>query len=320
MRFVKHTAAKQVPSTRCWSSACDDTSIATVPTPASRIRASSCLQVGRLGRRVLRRRAASSPIARADRPDHTRLARPRPRAIDSSRYVVVVLPFVPVTPSTRSARDGSPSKNAAAQRAERGAHRRRRAPAATSTATHRSTRHATAPARTAPARSRARRRWRPGCSRTARRATVAVVVHDRSHVDAPIASDLERRSLERCVDRKPEPGSDRGARGRRGGRATARAPLVARGTGWREATVRRNGRFRPAAASSTRLVDVRVRGRGRGPCRRGLRWRWAAIARSKCGAVRHRARRRARIGGAPLRVLRVGRSVGATGTASARTA
>ena len=41
MRLVKHTAANCTPSTRCWCSACDDTSIATVAAPASRMRASS---------------------------------------------------------------------------------------------------------------------------------------------------------------------------------------------------------------------------------------------------------------------------------------
>ena len=40
MEVVKQVAAKLVASTRCWSSACDETSIATVSTPSSRIAAS----------------------------------------------------------------------------------------------------------------------------------------------------------------------------------------------------------------------------------------------------------------------------------------
>ena len=69
MRFVNATAANRVPSTRCWSSACDDTSIATVcDRPVAHPREQR-LQVGRLGRGVLQRHDRAVD-ARLDRADH----------------------------------------------------------------------------------------------------------------------------------------------------------------------------------------------------------------------------------------------------------
>ena len=71
------------------------------------------LQVDRLGRRVRRRAhlAADDPLDGADEPWLSAL---RPSRTDRSRNVVVVFPFVPVTPTTSSARVGSPKKASAA--------------------------------------------------------------------------------------------------------------------------------------------------------------------------------------------------------------
>ena len=78
------------------------------------------LQVDRLGRRVRRgaRHAADDPFDRADQP---RSCRPSASRIERRRNVVVVLPFVPVTPATASRSVGAPKK-ASARDGHRRAH------------------------------------------------------------------------------------------------------------------------------------------------------------------------------------------------------
>ncbi len=142
---MKHATAKRVPSTRCWSSACDDTSMATVRTPASRMRASrGCSSVAS---GVVWGTGSDMPSMRAPVVPMMPERSPAAAAIRSSRYVVVVFPFVPVTPSTRIARAGSPWN-----RAQSGPSTLRTEPTracGTSTSSQRSTRHAVAPAATA---------------------------------------------------------------------------------------------------------------------------------------------------------------------------
>ena len=88
------------------ASACEDTSIATPPTPAATISASSAWSSSASG--------VVWPAGRASSPSTywivpmTPVARPRARRSASTRYEVVVLPFVPVMPTTVSARDGWP--------------------------------------------------------------------------------------------------------------------------------------------------------------------------------------------------------------------
>ena len=94
-RFVKPTAANDVASTRCSASPCDDTSMATTCVPASRISASICW------------RSVASGVVRAPvRVPMTPVGVPWCSRIAWIMRTVVVLPFVPVTPTTRIARDG----------------------------------------------------------------------------------------------------------------------------------------------------------------------------------------------------------------------
>ena len=106
VRFVKIATSKSIPSTRQSASACDDTSIATPRTPFSRMRASiasSSIASGVVCPAVI----ASSPIRYWIVPI-TPVSPPRARNNASTRYDVVVLPFVPVIPTTASDRDGCP--------------------------------------------------------------------------------------------------------------------------------------------------------------------------------------------------------------------
>jgi hypothetical protein len=133
---VNTATEKWVASTRCCASACDDTSIATASLPSSTMAASPACSSGASG---VVRAPVSVPMSPVDQPWASRIER--------SRWVVVVLPFVPVTPTTRSSRDGWPWKAAA-----NGAMAARTDATCTwvaSTGTGRSTSRAAAPAVTA---------------------------------------------------------------------------------------------------------------------------------------------------------------------------
>ena len=150
VRLVKHTAANRVPSTRCSASACELTSIVTVsaprPTSSASVRCSSGASgvVNGIGTTSSRNRTPSVPIT-AGFP-------PAARRIPASRNVVVVFPFVPVTPATGMRREGSPWMRAASgpieprTEATRAWGTRRARPATVC-----STSRAAAPASTAPA-------------------------------------------------------------------------------------------------------------------------------------------------------------------------
>ena len=106
MRFVNTRQAKWIPATRPSSSACEDTSIAQARSPASSI-----------ARKVACRSIASGVVrsTSSSRPPTTRLTVPssphgRPAASIRwrTRNAVVVLPLVPVMPTTSSSAVGSP--------------------------------------------------------------------------------------------------------------------------------------------------------------------------------------------------------------------
>ena len=101
-RFVNTAASNVVPSTRCSASACDDTSITTERSPSSSIVASRAWSSG-----------ASGVVNAPESVPITPVGSPAARRIDATSALVVVLPFVPVMPTTRSAADGSPCTAAA---------------------------------------------------------------------------------------------------------------------------------------------------------------------------------------------------------------
>ncbi len=111
-RLVNAATANRVPATRPSASAWLDTSIATWLTPASTITAKMACRSGAsgvvnaLGSR--RRRAWSGPSIRVPTVPSSPLVAPAAISPVSSRCATVVLPLVPVTPSTDSRAVGSP--------------------------------------------------------------------------------------------------------------------------------------------------------------------------------------------------------------------
>ncbi len=99
-----------MPSTRCWCSPCDDTSMATASTLRSAIRASKRCRSGASG--VVIGSVSGSPSIRTPVVPITPGTWPLRRSTDSSRYVIVVFPLVPVTPTMAIRSPGRP-KNAA---------------------------------------------------------------------------------------------------------------------------------------------------------------------------------------------------------------
>ena len=110
LRLVNAATAKRTPSARRSSSAWEETSIAHAAVARVEHRAERRLQVDRL-----RRRAHGGPLLPADDRRHAaraaRTAARRPPAAARTRYVVVVLPLVPVIPTTASSAVGSPWKS-----------------------------------------------------------------------------------------------------------------------------------------------------------------------------------------------------------------
>ncbi len=101
-RLVNTATAKRVASTRCMARACDDTSIETARRPSSRNAASRSWSSG-----------ASGVVWDPESVPMTPVGQPAASSTAASRWVTVVLPFVPVTPTTARLAEGSP-KNAAA--------------------------------------------------------------------------------------------------------------------------------------------------------------------------------------------------------------
>ena len=114
MRLVKTAAANRVPSTRLSARACDDTSIAHAPQPASSISRSICCTSGASG--VVRAASRTSPPMRYCTVPIRPQRMPAASTAACTRYDVVVLPFVPVMPTTRIRRLGWPKKCVGQQR------------------------------------------------------------------------------------------------------------------------------------------------------------------------------------------------------------
>src|SRR5438132_181329 len=106
VRFVNTATSNASPSARASASACEDTSIATPRTPRSRMCASIACRSSASGVVWLAGRV-SSPSTYWIVPI-TPVARPCARSSASIRYEVVVLPLVPVMPTSASWRDGWP--------------------------------------------------------------------------------------------------------------------------------------------------------------------------------------------------------------------
>ena len=97
LRLVKATTSNTMASTRCWVMAWDDTSMATAARPASR---NSARRRWRSGDSGVVRSPASVPITPVATPAWSRTA--------WTRWVTVVFPLVPVTPTMRRSRQGWP--------------------------------------------------------------------------------------------------------------------------------------------------------------------------------------------------------------------
>ena len=122
--------------------------------------------------------------------------RPAASSAATARNEVVVLPSVPVIPTTARSRLGSPYHHAAARGQRGAACRRRRAAAGRRPATGRSTSAAAARPRRPPRRSRGRRRGARGRPRTAsRRRTVARIVGDAADGDVGQAGRPDRPAV-----------------------------------------------------------------------------------------------------------------------------
>ena len=138
-------ASNRTPPTLPRSSACDETSMATAVTPVSRIRASRRTRSGASG--VVRASATGSPPTCAPTVPIAPVRWPAVRNTASRRCTMVVLPFVPVTPTTVSEPDGS--SNTTADIGPIASRTERTRIWGTSRSSHRSTTRATAPPRIA---------------------------------------------------------------------------------------------------------------------------------------------------------------------------
>ena len=102
--MVNAVTANAVFHVRRRSSACELTSMATTSQRASRMRANRCCRSGDSGV-VCSVFSCTSPM-RVPTVPMTPVRLPQTRAMCSTRYVVVVLPFVPVMPTSENACDG----------------------------------------------------------------------------------------------------------------------------------------------------------------------------------------------------------------------
>ncbi len=118
-RLRKAATAKRVPSTRPSRRAWLETSAATARAPSDRMTASSAWKSGASG--VVSRLASGRPATRLPVVPISPATWPQPSSAASTRYEVVVLPEVPVIPTTSRSADGSPATTAdTAPRIERG--------------------------------------------------------------------------------------------------------------------------------------------------------------------------------------------------------
>ena len=106
VRFVKTRQAKRIPSARPSSSACEDTSMATATSPPSAIRRKVSWRSIASG--VVRSTSSSTPPTTRFTVPSSPVWRPAASSRWRTRKAVVVLPFVPVIPTTSSWAVGSP--------------------------------------------------------------------------------------------------------------------------------------------------------------------------------------------------------------------
>src|SRR5215213_759386 len=106
LKFVKAATSYTAPSTRCCASAWLETSIEHTSTPRSRMAASRPCSSGASG--VVRTLGTRWSATRISTVPTRPVVRPAARRTASRRYVVVVLPFVPVTPISCRSRAGEP--------------------------------------------------------------------------------------------------------------------------------------------------------------------------------------------------------------------
>ena len=106
LRFVKTEAAQWMPSARRSSSACEEISIAHATSPASSI--SRNVRWRSIASGVVRSTGRASPPTIDATVPSSPLCIPAASSIARTSQAVVVLPLVPVTPTTRSSAVGSP--------------------------------------------------------------------------------------------------------------------------------------------------------------------------------------------------------------------
>ena len=105
VRLVNAPTAKRIPSTRLRLSACEETSIAQARSPASAIRLNVCCRSIASG--VVRSTCSSTPPTTRFTVPRSPVWTPVRSRMWRIRNAVVVLPFVPVIPITRTSAVGS---------------------------------------------------------------------------------------------------------------------------------------------------------------------------------------------------------------------
>ncbi len=103
---MKTATSNEVPATRPSASAWLETSIAAAVTLRSAMTAKAACRSVASG--VVSLLGSTVPAILVSTPPTSPVTCPAIRSPDSIRYVVVVLPLVPVTPISSSLRDGSP--------------------------------------------------------------------------------------------------------------------------------------------------------------------------------------------------------------------
>ncbi len=147
VRLVKSAASKWIESQRCSAKACEDTSIAQATSPAASIRLNVACRSIASG--VVRSTSSTAPPTTCRTVPISPHWNPAASSTSRIRNAVVVFPFVPVTPTTRSSAVGSPQNRAA--RGAIAARASATTTCATSKSSSRSTTSPTAPASTAAA-------------------------------------------------------------------------------------------------------------------------------------------------------------------------
>ena len=106
VRLVNSATSKWIASARCSASACEETSIAQARSPPSSMRRKVACRSIASG--VVRSTSSSTPPTTCFTVPSSPVWIPAASRISRIRKAVVVLPLVPVTPTTRSSAVGSP--------------------------------------------------------------------------------------------------------------------------------------------------------------------------------------------------------------------